>query len=318
MHTRVGVSAHAGEGKAAVSDPQSVRADDLRYLVAVVDTGRLTSAAKLLGVDHSTVSRRLQALEQALNTRLLIRSDERWELTGPGRTVMEHARNVVRAVELAAEAVDPMRQRTIDATVRVTAADGFGALIVTPAMARVQLQHPRLRIELATGARELTLRDAAFDIAVTPGPPPPATRLFTERLCEYDNGFYASASYLAKHGNPDSIEELTEHTIISFVEGLEKIREIDLSRLVPDARVAFSSTNIFAQLQAIRQEMGIGLVANFVARTVPDLVPVAAYVPPARVLVTLAVRREALKRPEIQVVREALHQEVQMRRGELI
>ncbi len=59
-------------------------------------------------------------------------------------------------------------------------------------------------------------------------------------------------------------------------------------------------------------------MANFVARTVPDLVPVAAYVPPARVLVTLAVRREALKRPEIQVVREALHQEVQMRRGELI
>ncbi|MET0703523.1 MAG: LysR family transcriptional regulator [Mycobacterium sp.] len=301
-----------------MSDPRSVRADDLRYLAAVVETGRLTSAAKKLGVDHSTVSRRLQALEQTLGARLLARVDEGWVLTEPGRAVIEHARIIERAVELAAQTAGPSTPPGLTATVRITAADGFGTFFVTPAMARVRLEHPRLRIELATGARELTLRDTTFDIAVTPGPPPSTTRLHTELLCKYDNAFYATELYLREHGNPDSMSELAKHPIIWFVEELEKVHEIDLSSIVPNASLAFSSTNIFAQLEATRRGIGIGLLSKFIAHTAPELRPVAAYLPRTRVAVTLAARRDALKRPEVQVVREALHREVQVRRSELI
>ncbi|AGL16307.1 LysR family transcriptional regulator [Actinoplanes sp. N902-109] len=301
-----------------MADAMSVKADDLRYLAAVVSTGRLTQAARALGVDHSTVSRRLRALEQALGTRLLQRIDEGWELTEAGRSVIEQARAVERAVGSAVRAVGVSDPEVLTGAVRITAADGFGALVVTPAMAYVRRQHPALRIELVTGARELTLRDTSFDIAVTPGAPPPATRLFTERLCEYDNEFYASHEYLERHGNPQSLDELAEHPIISFVESVEKIREIDLSRIAPRATVRFSSNNIFAQLEAIRRGMGIGLLGKFVASSAPELQPIAAYIPPARVLVTLAVRRDALRRPEIQVVREALHREVRLRRSDLV
>lgn len=301
-----------------MSDPRSVRADDLRYLAAIVETGRLTAAAKKLGVDHSTVSRRLQALEQTLGARLLARVDEGWVLTEPGRAVIEHARMIERAVELAAHAAGPSEPPGLTATVRITAADGFGTFFVTPAMARVRQQHPRLRIELATGARELTLRDTTFDIAVTPGPPPPTTRLHTELLCEYDNAFYATEHYLREHGNPDSMSELAKHPIIWFVEELEKVHEIDLSSIVPNASLGFSSTNIFAQLEATRRGIGIGLLSKFVAHTAPELRPVAADLPLTRVAVTLAARRDALKRPEVQVVREALHREVGVRGNELI
>ncbi|MCV7015243.1 LysR family transcriptional regulator [Mycolicibacterium madagascariense] len=301
-----------------MNDPRSVRADDLRYLAAVADTGRLTSAAKHLGVDHSTVSRRLQALEQTLGARLLARVDGGWVLTEPGRAVVEHARSIERAVGLAAHAARSSEPPALAGTVRITAADGFGTLFVTPAMARVRQQHPGLRIELATGARELTLRDTTFDVAVTPGPPPASTRLHTELLCEYDNAFYASEKYLAEHGNPSSVAELAEHPIISFVEELEKVREIDLASILPNVSLGFSSTNIFAQLEATRQGIGIGLLGKFVAHTAPELQQVATYLRPTRVAVLLAARRDALKRPEIQVVRDALHREVRVRRDELV
>ena len=301
-----------------MNDPRTVRADDLRYLLAVVDTGRLTSAAKTLGVDHSTVSRRLRALERTLGARLLARVDEGWVLTEPGRAVIEHARTIERAVEGATRAAVGSTPPTLTATVRITAADGFGALFVTPAMVRLRLRHPQLRIELATGARQLTLRDTTFDIAVTLGSPPLAARLHTELLCEYDNALYASEEYLRVHGNPGSLSELVEHPFVSFVEELEKVREIDLTSIVPGVSLGFSSTNIFAQLEATRRGVGIGLLSKFVARTAPELVPVAPYVPPTRVAVTLAARRDALQRPEVQAVREALFVEVGERRSELV
>lgn len=298
-------------------DPRDVKADDLRYLAVIAESGRLVSAARALGVDHSTVSRRLQALEQALGVRVLNRASDGWELTEAGRAILEHARTVQRAVESASRyaagtAVDP-----VGGTVRITAADGFGTLFVVPAVARVQEQHPSLRVELITGARELTLRSSSFDLAITIGATP-ATRFFSERLCEYDNAFFASERYLAEFGDPASLQELEHHRIIFFVEALQRMRELDLKHFVPDPVISFSSTNIFAQLAAVRQGLGIGLLSKFVAHGAPDIRPVAASIRPPRVPVTLVVRQEAADRPEIAVVREALHQEVRLRRDELV
>ncbi len=293
-----------------------VKADDLRYLAAVADTGRVVTAAKALGVDHSTVSRRLQALERSLAVRLVHRGTDGWDLTDAGRAILVHARTIQQAVETAVHVAAGTEPETLSGTVRLTAADGFGTLFVVPAVARVREQHPALNIELITGARELTLRDTSFDLAITVGTP--ATRLFTERLCEYDNAFFASERYLAEHGNPASLAELRHHALVFFVDALERIHELDINDLVPEATVRFSSTNIFAQLEAVRRGVGIGLMSKFVAHTAPELRPVSAFMPPARVPVTLVARREAMRRREILVIREALQQEVRTRRHELV
>lgn len=67
------------------------RADDFRYLLAVARTGRLITAATMLKVDHTTVSRRITALEKSLGLRLLERGADGWELTAAGRAVAENA-----------------------------------------------------------------------------------------------------------------------------------------------------------------------------------------------------------------------------------
>ncbi|PRY09764.1 LysR family transcriptional regulator [Kineococcus rhizosphaerae] len=297
-------------------DPFDFRADDLRYLVAVADSGRVVSAAKALGVDHSTVSRRLQALERSLGVRLLDRGPDGWNLTDKGQEVLEHARTVVKAMSTVAQVASGSGSTSLSGTVRVTAADGFGAVFVVPALARVREQHPSLNVELVTGARELTLRESSFDLAVTVGVP--TTRLFNERLCEYDNAFFASDEYLARHGDPTSLAELSHHPLVFFVDAMERIHELDVAEHVPEPNVRFSSNNIFAMLEAVRLGVGVGLLSKFMAERVPGLRPVAAYVPPARVPVTLVARRESVRRREVLVVREALQQEVRDRRHELI
>lgn len=297
-------------------DPSDFRADDLRYLVAVADSGRVVSAAKALGVDHSTVSRRLQALERSLGVRLLDRGPDGWDLTDKGQAVLEHARTVVKAMSTVVQVASGSGSTSLSGTVRVTAADGFGTVFVVPAIARVREQHPDLNVELVTGARELTLRETSFDLAVTVGVP--ATRLFTERLCEYDNAFFASDQYLARHGDPESLAELRHHPLVFFVDAMERVHELDVTEYVPEPTIRFSSNNIFAQLEAVRLGVGIGLLSKFMAHRVPGIRPVSAYVPPARVPVTLVARREAARRREVLVIREALRQEVRSRRHELI
>ena len=119
-------------------------------------------------------------------------------------------------------------------------------------------------------------------------------------------------------GDPASLDELQEHTLIYFVDALERIREIDLHSIVERPRVRFTSTNIFAQVEAARCGVGIALLSRFMAATAPELRPVAAPVRAPRVRVGLAIRKDAMARRELVVVREALHEEVRSRRAELV
>lgn len=296
---------------------RDLRSDDLRYLAAIAETGRLTTAAKIMGVDHSTVSRRLRALEDALEIRIFSRSDDGWMLTDAGRDLLEYAREVQRSVDFVAQYASGLEPGAVAGTVRITAAEGFGTVFVVPAVARVQREHPDLTVELVTGARELGLQANSFDIAITPGRRP-ATRLHVERLCEYDSAFYGSDEYFERHGNPATRAELQERRLVYFVDALQKVRELDLTEILDTAELTFTSTNIFAQLAAVRAGTGIGLLSKFVAGTVSDIRPVDAALTLRRVPVSMIIRKEAIHRPAIAALREALHREVQARRGELI
>ena len=298
-------------------DLNDVRADDLRFLAAIADTGRLTLAATALGVNHATASRRLRALEKALNARLVEQGAHGWELTETGRAVVVHARTIRSAVESAARAAEGAEADYLTGTVRVTASDGFGTLFVVPALARVRAEHPGLNVELITGARHLTLRDSSFDLAVTLGRPP-VTHLHTERLAGYDSAFYASETYLAANGDPASAEELGRHSLIFFVDTLQQVRELDLAEYIPEPRIRFSSNNVFAQLEATRRGIGISLLSKFVASTAPGIRRIAAPITPARVPITLAVRKDAMSRRDVLVVREALRAEVRSRKADLV
>ncbi|GAA3525978.1 LysR family transcriptional regulator [Amycolatopsis ultiminotia] len=298
-------------------DVRNLRADDLRYLLAVANTGRLVAAADALGVNHTTVSRRIGSLERALHARLVERGADGWELTETGRAVAEHARPIQEALERAALAAAGDRPDALTGTIRITAPDGFGTVFAAPALTRVRERHPNLSVELITATRQLGLHQSGFDLAIAIGKPVTA-RLFTERLGEYTLALYASDAYLAEHGDPATVEEIKKHTLVFYVDSLLQVGDLDLGKYLPAATARFTSTNIFAQLEATRGGAGIGLLPKFLAVRAPELRRIQADVPPLKLSFTLAARRDSVPRPAVQVVREALHEEVRARREELL
>jgi DNA-binding transcriptional LysR family regulator len=277
-------------------DVRQLRVDDLRYLLAVAHTGRLVAAAGALGVDHSTVSRRLRALEKAFGTRLLERGADGWELTELGRAIAEQARPIEHALERVVLAAQGRQEDALVGTFRITAPDGFGALFVVPALARLRADHPGLDIELITATRQLTLHQSGFDLAVAVGAPV-TRRLYAEPLTDYTLGLYASETYLAAHGTPATIDELQDHTVVFYVDSLLQVGDLDLGHYLPGVTARFTSTNIFAQLEATTAGAGIGFLPRFLALRSPTLRELTHIGVRAQLSFTLAARRDGVSRP---------------------
>lgn len=298
-------------------DPRDVRADDLRYLLAVARTRNRSSAAAELGVDSSTVTRRIRALEHALGTALVRTGTAGWELTEAGRAVAETAGPIDAAVSRAIGAVAGDTGRTLRGNVRVTAPDAFGAYFVAPALVRLRDRHPDLTVELLTATREPNLHQSGFDVAVTVGAPA-GGRLVSEPISEYTLGLYATEEYLAAHGEPATVDDVSAHPLIWYVDSLLQVGDLDLDKHLPGAVPRLMSTNVFAQLEATRSGGGIGLLPAFVAdrhRELRRLLPGAVDV---RLGFALAARRARLTSPAVQAIRAAVRAEVSARSAELL
>ncbi|MGV8895423.1 MAG: LysR family transcriptional regulator [Rhodoglobus sp.] len=297
-------------------DPLDVSTDDLRYLLAVARSGRLVSAATLLGVDHTTVRRRLDRLESALGVRLLDRGADGWELTAIGRDVAARAAPLEHVVEQVLGAASGGSDG-VRGTVRIVAPEGFATTFVTPCLVRVQEQHPGIAIELVTSTSPLSLRGSGYDIAVTIGSAT-SSRLTAEPLAPYALRLYAAPTYLAAHPPIESLADLERHPLIFYVDALLTVRDLDLAPVLSGMRVGFGSTNVFAQMEATRQGAGIGLLHAFMAEPDDRLVGVLPLEVDFRLQFSLSVRRDSLAVDAVRVVRDALKLEVRTRADELL
>jgi DNA-binding transcriptional LysR family regulator len=293
-----------------------VSADDLRALLAVARAGRMVGAAALLGVDHTTVRRRIDRLEAALGVRLLDRGADGWELTAIGRDVAMRSAPLEEVVEQAVEAASG-GDHGVRGTVRVVAPEGFAVTFAAPALARLRAESPELLVELVTSTRPLSLRGAGFDLAVTIGSAA-GSRMASEPLSEYAVRLYASREYLHSHGRISTVADLDSHFLVYYVDALLTVRELDLAPLLGGMRVGFGSTSAVAQLEATKRGAGIGLLHAFVAEREPDLVPVLPREVDFRLQFAMSIRPESRGLAAVDAVRQALLDEVQSRRSELV
>jgi DNA-binding transcriptional LysR family regulator len=296
-------------------DPHEVSADDLRYLLAVARVGRLVSAAALLGVDHTTVRRRLDRLEAALGARLLDRGADGWQLTAIGRDVVERAAPLEGLVEQVVAAASG--GGTVRGTVRVAAPEGFGSLFAAPALARVRAEHPGIALELVTSTRPLSLRGSGFDLAVTVGSPA-GSRVPAELLTEYALRLYATPAYLAARPPVRTVADLEGHDLVFYVDALLTVRELDLAPELAGMTLGFGSTNVFAQLEATRAGAGIGLLHAFMGEGAAGLERVLPGVVDFRLPFMLSARPDSPAIDAVAIVRDALRREVAERRDELM
>ena len=290
--------------------------DDLLVLLAVSRSAKFTTAAQALGLNHTTVSRRIAALEKALGGRVLARAAGGWELTELG----EQAVRVAEQVEAAVSALGPEGKAPdpIAGVVRMTATDGFSAYIAAPAVARLRRKHPGLSVEVVTMTRRALQQRSGLDIEVVVGEPQ-VHRAEAVRLGDYMLGMYASRAYLAEHGTPAGLEDLGGHPLVYFVDSMLQVDDLDAPRrLVPAMRDGLTSTNVFVHVEATRAGAGIGFLPCFMADLHDDLVRVL----PAEIAELLpywmVLRQDSMRRPAVAAVVQALQEQTAAHRAKLL
>lgn len=262
------------------------------------------TAADELGLNHTTVSRRIAALEESLGGRVLARLAGGWELTELGRDALVAAENIESAVRSLATGTDGTR--SLEGVVRLSATDGFSAYIAAPAAAQVQRHHPRVSLEIVTATRRATQHRSGLDIEVVVGEPQ-VRRAVATRLGDYRLGLYGSRAYLARHGTPANVAELARYPLVYFIDSMLQVDDLDLaSSFVPTMHESVSSTNVFVHVEATRAAAGLGLLPCFMADRHHDLVRVLHDQVAVQLSYWLVARNETLRRPEVAAVVDAI------------
>lgn len=247
--------------------------NDLRYFLAVARSGRLTVAAKRLGADHATVSRRIAALEAALEARLFERSPRGYAMTEAGERLLSRAEEMESAAALLQSEIAG-ENLALGGAVRVGAPDGFGAFFLAPRLPRLGERHPDLEIQLLAVPRIFSLSKREADLAVGLARPTEG-RLAARKLTDYTLRLYGAARYLEDHAPIERIEDLGRHRIIGYIPELIYSEELDyLPKLGPALRLGFSSSNLVAQYRATQAGAGLCILPDFMAREDPALRPV--------------------------------------------
>lgn len=253
--------------------------DDARHFLAIHRKGSLSAAAKQLGVNQSTVGRRLLSLEEELGAKLFVRTRDGYRIAPAGERLLPHAERMEDEATAIAREVSG-QVTTLTGTVRVTAGDLFGSRLVAPILAEFHGRYPDIDLELDTSSsvRSLTKREA--DVAVRVGGIVEHD-VAARKVEEFATAPYASKAYLAARGRPRG-DDWAGHDFVGFSEDLARFPESRwLEARAAKGRVVFRARATLAQLQVTLAGMGIGMLPCYAADAEPELVRL---VPPAQLL----------------------------------
>ncbi|PCE26258.1 LysR family transcriptional regulator [Paraburkholderia acidicola] len=254
--------------------PQNLNWDDLRYFLEVARTQRASGAAKRLGVDHTTVARRVRELETALGTVLFDKSRTGgFVLTAEGQRLLSYADAVETTVHSASEQLAGSTQ-SLTGHVRIGSTEGFGCFFLAPQLARFSGSHPDVSIDLLPVPHFVSLSKREADLAITLERPKRGQYVYT-RLCDYRLKLYGTADYLKRHAPIRTVADLRQHAFIDYVEDLAFSHELlYLNRAVPNVTANLCSTSVIAQYHATLQGNALAILPCFMAGPNPALVQV--------------------------------------------
>lgn len=234
---------------------------DLRYFLAVARAKSLAGAARSLEVEHTTVSRRVAALEAALGVKLFTRGPDGYALTSAGAAIVGSAEQIEEAARCVVRRVAGEDER-VDGTVRLTTSEGLSGFLVKR-LAPLRARHPDLLVEVLVGNRAFDLMRGEADLALRFSSTDQGD-LIVRKLATVGWSIYASQGYLATRPAPPSPEELTGHDVIGFDDAMAGIPG---ARWLADhgagTRVILRGNSIVSVLNACIVGMGVAVLPCF-------------------------------------------------------
>ena len=285
--------------------------DKLRIFHAVADAGSLTHAGETLHLSQSAVSRQIRALEEALNATLFHRHARGLILTEQGELLFDATKSMNKRLEAASARIRDSEEEVFG-ELRVTTTTGFGTLWLAPRLPKLYEKYPDLKIDLMLEERVLDLPMREADVAIRMKEPSQAD-LIRKKLMSVRMRLYATQSYLDDRGAMNDIEEISNHRLIcqsissaQVAAGATLVQHL-LTYEVPSL---FTVNNYFGVLQGVLNNLGIGVLPDYVTEDFPDLVRVLPDLESGEVPVFLAYPEELRQSKRISAFRDFVQDEI--------
>ena len=285
--------------------------DKLRIFHAVADAGSLTHAGDTLHLSQSAVSRQIRALEESLNTTLFHRHARGLILTEQGELLFDAAKSMNKRLEAASARIRDSEEEVFG-ELRVTTTTGFGTLWLAPRLPKLYELYPDLKIDLMLEERVLDLPMREADVAIRMKEPSQAD-LIRKRLMSVRMRLYASREYLARHDEINDITKIAKHRLIcQSVNSIQVAAGATLVQHLMAYEIPNTLTvnNYFGVLQGILNNIGVGILPDYLTEDFPDIVRVLPDLESGEVPVFLAYPEELRQSKRISAFRDFVQEEI--------
>ncbi|EFE95603.1 LysR family transcriptional regulator [Serratia odorifera] len=245
--------------------------DDARFFLAVTRCGTLRKAAHELHVDQATVGRRIAAFEEALGSKLFIRTPKSFSLSPLGEEMLADVMNMENAVQAIGRKATS-GDDSLCGNVRIATTDTMAEAFVIPALRYLRERHPQITVTLLTAVNISDISYRGADLAIR-GARPDSDELIIKRMATIEMGLYATQDYLDKHGVPLKGDHLRGHDLLMFPRELVPRHWNDFcGETLINPNVVLQCNSQLLLRSATRNGLGIGLLSSFLADEDPDLV----------------------------------------------
>ena len=245
---------------------------DIRFFLALTREGSALAAARRLNTNQTTVSRRIDRLEHALQLKLFDKSSRGYALTRNGEELLPLATRM----EEAAEAIENRADRVLRhmaGTIR------FSGLVTTirvfglPIVERFRARHPNVQFDIDTQERHVSLEAGECDLAMRSTDEVQGDDLIARKIDDHPFLFYCSNDYAEMHGTPQSMAELDAHRLLAYSDTFaEKVRILGALRCeLPESRIVFRVDSPEGMRAVIKTGVGVGVLPWVLGEEDPDL-----------------------------------------------
>jgi DNA-binding transcriptional LysR family regulator len=283
---------------------------DLRFVLAIARQGSALRAAQLLGVNQTTVTRRMADLETAIGADLFERKQSGYHLTPLGQRVAQAAARIEDEVK-ALESAIGADQRALSGSVRVTTPEMLANLLIAPWLRSFRTEHPGILVELIADDRHLDLARGEADVALRTSPqqqgPAGGAGIVARKLSRVGWSVYCSRSYADEHGMPATLEALDGHAIVA-VEG--SVAHLPgprlLARIATRSKISARSNSLTNLVLTLRAGLGIATLPCLAGDADPELVRCLPPIPELEGDLWLLVREEFRSAPHVRAFADSL------------
>lgn len=244
--------------------------NDLRFFLELERSNTLSAAARQLDVEHTTVSRRIRALERTIGSSLFTRIGGSYALTEVGEQLLPVAIEMERAYA-SIERREAVPASGIGGLVRIGCTEGYGATVLPHHLVRLQSDWPNIRVDLLIMPRMTQVQRNEIDFLITIDRPTRGPYTVV-KLSNYTLHLYASEQYLANRSAIREIADLAGHRLINYVDYISVAKDLPLFH---DKDVSIDrgihSTSLLAQCQTVIAGGGMAILPRFIAKDSPTL-----------------------------------------------